>query len=104
MIYKPHFLLVIAAITESMYAIVNNTFSTAAPVGNESGRPTFNDANGSTAQPPSRPEGGEGEASLGGLAGILGTLARLSVLTTLIVLAEKGLNQLKKRATSAIPA
>jgi hypothetical protein len=95
-------LLVAVIVAGSIFAVVSNTSLGTSLPGGEDGRPpaALTDASGQTIQPPARPEGDfdrEGGASLGGLLGMFGTLAKLGAIVTLILLAEKGIDLLRKR-------
>ncbi len=85
-------LLVASAVAGAFSLAVNNSSTTT-----DGGQmPTLTDTNGQTFQPTERPEGGDrDDGSLaGGLAGVLGTLAKLTGITVLVLVLQKGFEQI----------
>jgi hypothetical protein len=92
-------LLVAAVIARGFSLYVNNTSTSIS--GGESGRPAMN-ADGTM---PDRPEGGDAGSSIGqGLLQVLIVLAKLAGITVIVLLIEKGVTLLGKRAPRATTA
>ena len=64
--------------------------------------PSVTNANSQSFQPIKRPEGDREGGSIGGVAGIFGTLMKLGSIVFLVILLEKGLNQLRNRKVVSI--
>ena len=90
-------ILLVAALVAGGFTLAVKHTSLAAGGSGEGGRST--QANGQTWQPPSRPEGGSRhEGGAFGLAGILATLGKLTGITAIVLLIEKVVALLGKRA------
>ncbi len=88
-------ILVVASIVAGgFYLAFNNGSTTSGPsVANDSGQ---------SFQPMERPDGDRDGGSFGGIAGILGTLMKLGSIVFLVVLLQKGFNQLRNRKWMSI--
>jgi hypothetical protein len=93
-------LLVAAIISGGFSLYVNNTSTSGS--GGESGRPAMTNSDGTM---PARPEGGDAGSSIGqGLLQVLTALAKLAGITVVVLLIEKGVTLLGKRAPRATTA